>query len=277
MRKAVFILALLGIVDGFSGNVLLKASAADLVIAVGGEASMHPAWLGSARVVGSVIPKLGVRRAADAERFSMHSDSVGLEFGSIRAGGIPVSFGAVGRYVAARQPSLENSALRGLDIISATIEAGSYVELWIVAWLRVRAELLTGVIGRHGGINGQTSLTIIREVQPSVTLAFGPRLQVSDGHFNAIMFGVSPTAAARSGLPAGDPVGGVRSAGIQAQVVWKIDKSNWRLVAFVEYDSFIGAVARSALVSERGARNQSVVGAGLVYTFSEKVTLPFLE
>ncbi len=79
-------------------------------------------------------------------------------------------------------------------------------------------------------------------------------------------FGISPAAAARSGLAAFDADAGFGSVGMTLAVSYALSPS-WTVTLYDTYGRLVGDAAESPIVTTIGSRNQNVLGVSLEYTF----------
>ena len=96
--------------------------------------------------------------------------------------------------------------------------------------------------------------------------SLGPRLTWSDNGYHDAWFGVSPAAAATSGLPAYDPGSGIQAAGAAASFLTQLGP-NWGIYAYAKYDRLVGDAADSPIVRTFGSRDQLSGGLALTYTW----------
>jgi outer membrane protein len=73
-----------------------------------------------------------------------------------------------------------------------------------------------------------------------------------------------------TGLAMFDAKGGAHSAGVGAQVKYRIN-AQWEVHSYVEYERLLGDAAKSPLVTVRGSANQTTVGIGASYSFDFKI------
>ena len=95
----------------------------------------------------------------------------------------------------------------------------------------------------------------------------GPRLSVTDATFNQAYFGINATQSFNSGYAQYYPGGGLRSVGVGASALWRINEK-LNLVAFGSYNYLGDIAANSPIVSgPAGSRNQFIVGTALSWRF----------
>ncbi|WP_235031486.1 MipA/OmpV family protein [Geminicoccus flavidas] len=98
------------------------------------------------------------------------------------------------------------------------------------------------------------------------TFSGGPRAVWGNAAFMQDRFGISPAAAARSGLAAFDADAGFGSVGMTLAVSYALSPS-WTVTLYDTYGRLVGDAAESPIVTTIGSRNQNVLGVSLEYTF----------
>ncbi len=162
------------------------------------------------------------------------------------------------------------NALRGLGDVSATAEAGGYVQYQSGSF-SASVELRKGIGGHDGliadlGARYTTGLMGMKVSERPVILSVSPRATIVDDTYNQAYFGVTAAQSAASGLRAYNAGGGILSFGAGAAVIVPVSAG---LSASVlgGYDRLAGDAGNSPLVRERGSRHQGTVGLGLIYRF----------
>lgn len=157
-------------------------------------------------------------------------------------------------------------ALIGMGDIGIAGEAGGFVEKRFGAkrqW-RARADVWQG-FGAHQGVVGDVALSYSGR-EGKVLYSVGPRATFASADYMQTYFGVSTAQAARTGLAASRPDGGLVSFGLGANLIRPLDRR--RAVAlFGVLDRLGNAPAGSALIRERGQRTQFTVGLGYTFRF----------
>jgi outer membrane protein len=160
--------------------------------------------------------------------------------------------------------------LRGLGSVSATAEAGGYVQ-YQSGGFSARAEVRKG-IGGHDGIIADIGARVAApfpvpaiSARPVIVSA-GPRATIVHDKYNASYFSIDAGQSARSGLRTFDAKGGLLSYGVGGAVIVPLsDHLTGSILA--SYDRVAGDAAKSPLVRDRGSRNQASLGLGLSYRF----------
>ncbi|NJC04925.1 outer membrane protein [Sphingomonas kaistensis] len=150
--------------------------------------------------------------------------------------------------------------------VDATIEVGGYADYLVNDSLRVRAELVKGVTG-HEGITGQVGIDHFWRDGDKYAVTLGPRLLFSDDRFQRAYFGVSPAAAARTGLPVYTPGGGIHAVALASGVQTQFGP-RWGLFGYARGERLVGDAAKSPIVRTYGRRNQLAAGIGVSYAFT---------
>lgn len=150
--------------------------------------------------------------------------------------------------------------------VGFTVEAGGFAEAFATPNLRLRVEGRRG-IGGHDSWVGDISADFVIRDGDSTIFSIGPRARIADGGYHRAYFGVTPTAAAATGLPEYRPGGGFYALGASAGLTHKFAR-DWGVYAYAGYDRLIGDAAGSPLVRTFGSRDQFSGGIGLFYEFT---------
>ena len=212
----------------------------------------------------SPVPIFAIRRAGTTEQFRGPRDSASiafLDFGDLRAG-------PVAKFVAARK-QYNYSELKGLGDVKAAVQLGGFVEYYPVDWFRTRVELRQGVVGPNGTV-ADFSADFIVPVFQRLMISAGPRFTWESTKGTSPYFGIDAVQAMATGLPIFNAKGGAHSAGVGAQVSYRVDP-RWEGHAYVEYERLLGDAAKSPLVTVRGSPNQTTVGIGASYSFDVRI------
>ena len=231
---------------------------------IGAEGVYKPDFEGANASMLSPAPILYIRRAGSPDIFHSPRDNASIaliDFGDLRAG-------PVAKFVPARNQA-SNTALYGLGDVNAAFELGGFIEYFPVDWFRLRNETRGG-IGGHGGVVSDFSADFIVPVTRALTFSAGPRFTWESTAATAPYFSINQAQAMASGLSVFDAKGGAHSAGVGAQVKYRINPQ-WEVHSYVEYERLLGDAARSPLVTVRGSANQTTVGIGASYSFDFKI------
>jgi outer membrane protein len=218
---------------------------------------LAPSWPGADKY--SLSPYIDVSQTRESEfAFEAPDESFGsplLHTGNFAFG---PAFGFIGKRTAADI---------GADLpkVGLTIEAGAFAQVSPIPALRVRAEGRKG-LGGHKGWVGEISADYIARQGDDWLFSIGPRVSLGDAKYTRAYFGVTPSAAATSGLPAFDAGGGIQSVGLTAGYHRMLGK-NWGVAVYGRYDRLVGDAADSPVTRELGSRSQPSGGIALSYTF----------
>lgn len=171
------------------------------------------------------------------------------------------SFGGSFDYRGARKAD-DFDALKGLDDIDAAVEAGlklSYTAGPVTGYAAARKGF-----GGHHGVTGEFGAKYRIDATERVTLWLGAEADYGDASFNGTYFGVSADEAARSGLAAFDPDGGIYAASVGVQARYRLN-DDWAVLGEAKYKKLVGDVADSPLVKDKA---QPSVRVGLVRRFN---------
>jgi outer membrane protein len=206
------------------------------------------------------MPIFGFRREGAPMPFAAQDEGIGIGFL-----GQDSRFN-LGPSVALRSKREEDDVGAPVGNVGLTVEAGGFVELYPVRNFRLRGELRQG-IGGHRGLVGDLGADFIIRDADTYILSFGPRARWGDSDFTRAYFGVSPAAAAASGLPAFAPRSGFYAIGAMAGFTYKLGR-NWGMRSYLGYDRLVRDAGDSPIVRAFGSRAQFSGGAGLFFEFN---------
>lgn len=219
---------------------------------------LSPAWPGAKDM--TVGPYVDLSRAPEGAPFEFEApdESFGSPLLHTGAFAFGPAFGFIGKRTAADV---------GADLpkVGLTIEAGGFAQVALTPEFRVRVEGRKGLSGHKGWV-GEVSADYIARQGDDWLFSIGPRVTLGDAKYSRAYFGVTPAAAATSGLPAYDPGGGVQSVGVTAGYLRQLGK-RWGVAVYGRYDRLVGDAADSPVTRGFGTRNQPSVGVALSYTF----------
>lgn len=227
-------------------------------VRVGAGAQLVPSFPGADSV--SVRPLLDLATARGDEPFDFEAADESFGFTLVDAGGF--GFGPALNLEGSRTAADVGAPL---DKVPTTFEAGAFVQYAFGESLRVRSEARRG-IGGHDGWIGHVGADFIARDRDAYLFSIGPRVTLSNGRYHRSYFGVTPAEAARTGLAAFRPGGGVQAVGATAGFLTQIG-GNWGIYSYAKYDRLVGDAARSPVVRVHGSRNQLSGGLALTYTF----------
>lgn len=239
----------------FSGDWYLK---------VGAVGFSAPKYQGDNKNEFGAAPIISLGKVGPSAKFSSRNDSASfglLDQGTFRAG-------VAAKLIMPRDEG-DSSDLRRMQKIKLGGELGGFAEVYPTDWVRVRGEVRQG-IRSHSGVVADLSADVFTDITPGLQISAGPRATWVSNKYNDKYYGVSSAAAASGGPSAYNPDGGLHSAGVGAAITWKAT-DNIELTSFAEYKRLMGDAGKSTLVSERGSKNQFVVGIGASYKFGFSV------
>lgn len=233
----------------------------DFRVRVGAGAQLSPRYPGADISRLGPLFELSFARGSDPFRFKAPDDSAGIAL--ISTG--KFSFGPVANLAGSRKDSDV-----GVPVgrVPTTFEAGAFAGYRIGDSFRIRGELLKG-IGGHNGVRGQLGVDRIWRDGDRYVFSLGPRLLISDARYERAYFGVTPSAALLSGLPAYRPGGGIYGVAATSGL-WLQLHRRWGLFGYARYERLVGDAAKSPIVRQFGSRDQFSGGLGLSYTFTIK-------
>jgi outer membrane protein len=233
----------------------------DLRVRVGAGAQVRPEFIGADSTEVAPLWRLNIAHGTDPFKFNAPDYSPGLPL--ISSGGF--SAGPAANVASGRKNS-------DLDVpvgkVKTTIEAGAFASYQLSDSLYLRAEALKG-LGGHKGIVGTVGADKIWRDGDRYVFSIGPRVLFSDSRYQRAFFGVSPTAALASGLPAYRPSGGIHAVAAASSISYQFDP-RWGVFGYGRYERLVGDAAKSPIVRDLGSRNQLSGGLGLSYIFTIK-------
>lgn len=231
------------------------------LVTVGAGVQAYPKFPGASDLGINPMPIVGIRRPGEPIRFEARDDGWG--FGLLGRDS-PVNFGPAIQFQGKRD---EDDVGAAVGNVGFTVEAGAFVEAWLGDSVRVRAEGRRG-IGGHEGWIGDVGLDLVAREGDRTIFSIGPRVRWADNRYHDAYFGVTPAVAARTGLAAFDPDGGVYAFGGVAGIRHQLGSDGrWGIHGYARYDRLTGDAGDSPIVGTFGSRNQYSAGLGLSYTF----------
>ncbi|BAK65220.1 MltA-interacting MipA family protein [Sphingobium sp. SYK-6] len=217
-----------------------------------------PAYPGADRV--SLRPFMEVDLARGESPFPFEAPDESFGFPLARVGTFEI--GPALNFEGRRRSS---DTAPGIATVERTLEAGAFVQFYVVETLRLRADVRRGLGGHKAWVGGLSADWVLRDADNWLVSA-GPRLTLGGKRLHRAYFGVSQAESAASGLPAFDPGGGAQAVGGTVGFIRQIDQ-RWSVHGYARYDRLIGDVADSPIVRDYGSRDQISGGLALSYTF----------
>jgi outer membrane protein len=219
---------------------------------------LSPSWPGADKF--SVGPYIDVSRAREGENFEFEAPDE--SFGSPLVHSGDFAFGPALGFIGKRKASDVGA---DLPSVGFSFEAGGFAQVNLTPALRLRVEGRKGLSGHKGWV-GEVSADYVARSGDDWLFSVGPRVTLGDAKYTRAYFGVTPAAAATSGLPAFDPGGGVQSVGVTAGYLRQLSR-RWGVGVYGRYDRLVGDAADSPVTRQLGSRSQPSVGVALSYTF----------
>ncbi|TPE53686.1 MipA/OmpV family protein [Amaricoccus solimangrovi] len=249
-----------GILPAFIyGNGMFDAEQPDFVATIRGGVRFSPAYFGSTTIRSG--PDIGLR----LDRLELPG---GVTLGSNDAVGFLRGFGPrlSARYIRARN-SDDYDEIRGLDDVPFSLELGGGLG-YERHYYRAYADLRYGVIGNHAW-SGELGADGIAYPYEGLTLTLGPRVSFGSQRFMDTYFGVSPSEAETSGLPAYQPGSGVYGAGMELGARYLFNE-RWGIEGAARWTRLTNGAADSPIV-ENGSDDQYTVR----FDLSRRISLDF--
>jgi outer membrane protein len=226
---------------------------------VGLGAEVKPDYPGADEVGFGPLVNVDIRRGEEEFEFEAPDESFG--FSIVSAGGF--KFGPALNIEGSRRPSEVGAAV---DKVSTTFEAGGFAQVALGESFRLRTELRQG-IGGHDGLVGNAGADFIARDGDKYVFSIGPRLLFSDGKYQRAYFGVTPEVAARTGLAAFRPDGGIYGVGAAAGLLYQLG-GPWGVYSYARYDRLLEDGKNSPITRGFGSADQFSGGLALTYTFN---------
>lgn len=232
------------------------------IVSIGAKLVVQPEWPGSNEYTVWPLPTISVRDPGAPEVWASPDDSFSIGL----FGNEWVRVGVVGGFESDRDKS-DDRRLRGLKPIDWAIEAGGFIEIWPVEWLRARAELRHGFIGGDGLIADLALDGVFRSAP--WTFAIGPRASFASDDYMRTYFGITSKEAVKSPFFKNPykPDGGLKSAGAAASISYDWD-GGWRTTVFGGWNRLLDDAEKSPIVRRIGDENQFFAGVGVSYQFN---------
>ena len=204
-------------------------------------------------------------RPGDPIRFKAPDQGIGFGFLGRRS---MFDFGPAVRWNYARRAGRDVPA--GMPGVGYSFEAGAFVQATFADAVRLRAEGRKGIGGHKGAVLDLSADAIVRDKDDGTLFSIGPRLRLSDSRYQRAYFGVTPGAAAATGLAAYNPSGGAHAVGLWSGLTHRFGP-RWGAYLYGGYDRLIGHADTSPLVRRYGKRDQVSGGVALTYSFRVRV------
>lgn len=175
-----------------------------------------------------------------------------------------ISVGPVARFRRDRSEK-RNRALAGLGKVDMAIEVGGAARLDAgPAWLEL--SLVKDVAGGHDGLVGTATGGVDFDLSDKLSLSLSGTTSWADDKYMRTYFGVTPAQAARSGLPAFSAGKGIKDAGVNIGLQYRLG-DHWMIAATGGYTRLLGDAKDAPLVRLRGSPDQWQGGVFVAYRF----------
>lgn len=219
---------------------------------------LSPSWPGADKF--SVGPYVDLSRSPEGVPFEFEAPDESFGSPLIHSG--KFAFGPAFGFIAKRTAADVGAVLPKVGL---SIEAGGFAQVSLTPAFRLRLEGRKGLSGHKGWV-GEASADYIARDGDDWLFSIGPRVTFGDDRYHRAYFGVTPAAAASSGLAPYNPKGGVQSVGVAAGYLRQLSK-RWGVALYGRYDRLVGDAADSPVTHELGTRSQPSAGIALSYTF----------
>ncbi|WP_447751733.1 MipA/OmpV family protein [Sphingopyxis fribergensis] len=175
-----------------------------------------------------------------------------------------ISLGPVARYRRDRSEK-RNRALAGLGKVDMAIEVGGTARLDVgPAW--VELSVAKDVAGGHEGVVGTAAGGVDFDLSDDLSLSLSATTGWADTKYMRTYFGVTPTQATRSGLPVYAAGKGIKDAGANIGLQYRLT-DHWMIAATGGYARLLGDAKDAPLVRLRGSPDQWQGGVFVAYRF----------
>lgn len=200
----------------------------------------------------------------------------GLGYNMINRGGLRA--GPVVSYTPARRENNDNffriagkrsHALEGLGTVNSTLDAGGFVA-YDRGSFSAKGEVRQASTLNHGLVADVEFdyLHTTNTWNHTVTYVIGPVAEFADSEHNNTYFGINQTQSIDSGLEQYAAGGGLVYYGLNVGASAPLNNSPFTLAIFGKYLRLADAAAKSPLVTQRGSKNQFIIGTSLTYDFT---------
>ena len=163
---------------------------------------------------------------------------------------------------------VDDASVAALDTIDGAFEVGAFAALSLPlneGALRLSAEVLGDVSGTRDGVVGTLSAGYGRALGDRLSLGLAASLSAASDGYAETYFSVGAAGAAASGLPAFDAGGGIKDAGLDLSLVYRVtDRTS--VTGLVSWRRLLGDFADSP-VTTRGSPDQVTFGLALTRSF----------
>lgn len=232
------------------------------IVTVGAKILVQPSYPGSSDYSVWPLPTLSFRDPNSPEVWGSPDDSFSIAVISTQW----IRVGFVGAFESDRDKH-DDRKLKGLKPIDWAFEAGGFVEVWPVEWLRGRVEVRKSFFGGDGFI-ADLGLDGVFRYDPW-TFAVGPRVSFASEEYMRTYFGITSKEANKSKFfnKPYRPDGGIKSAGVAASITYDFSET-WSATVFGGWNKLLGDAEKSPIVRKIGDDNQFFAGIGVSYSFN---------
>lgn len=248
---------------GFAQSSAEDDDKPDLRILLGIGLQYRPSYPGADELSLAPFPVVRVRREGDPlpSRAPDQNSSIRILGERDR-----LSFGGTFNFLSARDDEDVGAAVGDVGF---TFEPGLYVQGYVTDDIRLRAEARRGLGGHNAFVGDLAADYIIRATDDRFVATIGPRIRLADDRYHRRYFGVSPTTAGATGLPAYEAGAGIYAVGATAGLLYQFTPE-WGGYGYTGYDRLTGDAANSPIVRRFGSRDQFSTGIAVTYTFGVK-------
>lgn len=238
------------------------AEGGDWTVALGAGAIYAPDYEGSKEYEILPFPYLSVGYKDIAY---LRGPEIGVNIIRIKpAEDMKISVGPVARYRRDRSEK-RNRALVGLGKVDTSIEVGGAARFDVrPAWIEL--SVAKDVAGGHDGVVGAVTGGADFDLSDELSLSLSATTSWADDKYMRSYFGVTPAQAARSGLPVFSAGKGIKDAGANIGLHYRLT-DHWTIAATGGYTRLLNDAKDAPLVELRGSADQWQGGIFVAYRF----------
>ncbi|MBO9671372.1 MAG: MipA/OmpV family protein [Sphingobium sp.] len=245
-------------------------------LTVGAGAAYGPGYEGSDSYV--LFPVIGLQGSLGGLTISPRPAGLALDVvRDLPDSKVSFAFGPVARARFDRNRQVRDPVVFALGRRGIAVEVGANAGVNISKLTNPYDSLSIGVDVRwdvanvHKGTVIQPTVSYLTPLSKAFAAVLSLTAEHVDGNYARYYFDVTPSGSAATGLPVYTAHNGWKSAGLSLLTFYDLDHNlangGFAVVGGVSYSRMLGNIARSPIISVRGAKAQWLMGAGVAYTF----------
>ncbi len=224
------------------------------------------------------LPLIGATGEIKGIGFTIRGPSLSLDLVNIDiAPDISIGFSPQVRYRSNRSGGIKDEVVARLGKLDGVVEAGGRISVGFDELVSRKDRLSMGVSmrwdvsGKGSGYTVSPSATYRLPLNRSQAIGIRVATQFVSGDYADYNYAISQQGSSDSGLPVFDAKGGFNewSVGLGAaqDLSGDILDGGFSIAGGVIYTRLVSSAAKTPITSERGSRDQWMIGAGLAYLF----------